>query len=158
MIGTAAPVVIVGETKLPLLATTWWLFVSLFVHLIASVVAIVRLVGVKAVAVIETVLVTNDAGCDAPVMASASVATAASTAMRIRNPLGLRRLLPVQTRAPPKSSAPLQHFYTGTRWSPRTTAARPGGTSSAQPPSRSAAGTSTPESSFSAPSSSTTTS
>ena len=41
---------------------------SLFVHLIESVVAIVRLVGENAVAVIETVLVTVDAGCDAPVI------------------------------------------------------------------------------------------
>ena len=56
---------------------------SLFVHLIESVVAIVRLVGEKAVAVIETVLVTVDAGCDAPVTASASPATAASTTVRM---------------------------------------------------------------------------
>jgi hypothetical protein len=55
----------------------------LFVHLIESVVAIVRDAGEKAVAVIETVLVTVDAGCDAPVMASASPATAASTTVRM---------------------------------------------------------------------------
>jgi hypothetical protein len=55
----------------------------LFVHLIESVVAIVRLVGEKAVAVIETALVTVDAGCDAPVTASASAATAARTTVRM---------------------------------------------------------------------------
>jgi hypothetical protein len=43
----------------------------------------VRDAGEKAVAVIETVLVTVDAGCDAPVMASASPATAASTTVRM---------------------------------------------------------------------------
>src|SRR5262249_47914310 len=69
-----------------------------------------------------------------------------------------RRLIS-KTEVARESSFRLQDFYTGVRWSSRSTRATPGGTSCSQsPPSRSAARTSAPEISFDAPSSSTTTS
>ena len=77
------PAAIVGEANAPLLATTWWLLVSLFVHLTASPVLIVTLAGVNADAVILTALVAVEAGWDAPVIASASKATADRMTMRM---------------------------------------------------------------------------
>src|SRR5947207_1768583 len=74
----------IGEAKAPLLETTWCVFVSVFVHLTASPVAIVTDAGVNAVAVILTVLVTAVvAGCEAPASTSAAVATMVRTKLRI---------------------------------------------------------------------------
>jgi hypothetical protein len=71
-----------------LLATTWWFLVSLFVHLTASPVLIVTLVGLKPDAVILTVFVAVAAGLDAPATASASTVTAVNTSVRMLYPLG----------------------------------------------------------------------
>ena len=48
----------IGEAKAPVLETTWCVFVSLFVHLTVSPVAILTVAGENAVEVILTVLVT----------------------------------------------------------------------------------------------------
>ncbi len=72
-----------GRAKAPLFAITWCAFVSVFDHLIASLVLIVTLAGEKAVAVILTVFVVVTAGREAPARTSARAPTAMSTKLRI---------------------------------------------------------------------------
>src|SRR5206468_11136320 len=83
----------VGEANVPLLATTWWFFVSLFVHLTASPLLIATLAGLNPDALIFTVFVAVAAGLDAPATASASTVSAVNTSVRMLYPLGLRRLV-----------------------------------------------------------------
>src|ERR671934_2576406 len=101
----------IGEAKAPLFATTWWSVVSRFVHLTASVVAMVTDAGEKPVDVIPTLFVMSEAGCEAPVTASASAATIAKTKLRMSEPPNWRRLHEVKRRRGAKSCACLHDSY-----------------------------------------------
>jgi hypothetical protein len=52
----------IGDANEPLFATTWWLIVSLFVHVTESSWLMLTVFGAKAVRLIETVTVADDAG------------------------------------------------------------------------------------------------
>ena len=73
----------IGEANAPLLATTWWSFVSRFVHLTASVVPMVTFTGEKPVALMLTPFVATEAEFEAPATASASAVTIAKTKLRM---------------------------------------------------------------------------
>src|SRR3954452_20083844 len=151
----------IADAKAPLFETTWWVLVSLFVHLTVSPVAIVTEAGEKPVERILTPLVTVAVDWDAPGTTSAATAAREITKLRITEPpvFDGEASLPAETPSAQESSARLQLFYTGVRCSWRTNVATPGGTRLSQSPSsRRAARTSAPEISFAEPSSRTTTS
>src|SRR5919198_4927983 len=116
----------IAEAKAPLFATTWWFFVSRFVHFTASVVAMVTVAGEKPVDVILTLLVTSEAGCEAPVTASASAATIAKTKVRMSEPPNWRRLQLSETPARCEKLCLLTRLLQGAA-EPLTRSQRPGG-------------------------------
>ena len=103
----------IAEANAPLLATTWWSLVSRFVHLTASVVAIVTFAGEKPVALMLTPFVTTEAEFDAPATRSAPAASVARTKLRIYlNPPGLAAFVVGETDGCAKSFARLHDPYT----------------------------------------------